>query len=304
MAACKAAKYGADERKIAMTKLPAKRRASPPVVRPGTFNKAQIDLITRTIAKGASRDELDMFLYQAARTGLDPLSRQIYAVKRWDPSQQREVMSIQVSIDGLRLIAERTGKYIGQDGPYWCGDDGEWRDVWLSSDAPIAARVGALRAGFSGPCWGVARFESYVQRRKGGEPTKTWQTMPDLMIAKCAEALGLRKAFPQELSGIYTGDEMANLDVDDPPKQLDLIEDSGERISPEQLAELIKDADELGVDKRKFVEYFSEVVGARISAMADIPAQHFAEAKAQLARKRQAAPPHDPETGEVSDANS
>ena len=191
-----------------MTSTDLAQTNSTAVTSHATVSLDQVDLVKRTVANGATNDELQMFLAQCNRTGLDPFSKQIYFIKRGGKG------TIQVSIDGLRLIAERTGRYAGQDGPWWCDEDGEWRDVWLAAKPPAAAKVvvkKVLDGGQIIETSAVARFSSYAA-------DNLWRKMPEVMIAKCAEALALRKAFPQETSGIYISEEMDQADVPAPPE--------------------------------------------------------------------------------------
>ena len=158
----------------------------------------------------APRSTVVAFLNHCARTGLDPIARQIYAIERGGK------WTITVSIDGFRLIAQRSREYAGQTPIEWTADGVTWHDVWLSEAPPAAARVGVYRKGFEGPLFAVARWASYAVmvpdwqngQKVGEKLSPMWERMPDLMLGKVAEALALRRAFPMELSGLYTEEEL------------------------------------------------------------------------------------------------
>jgi phage recombination protein Bet len=216
-----------------------------------TFSAQDVALLKEQIAKDCSDGELKLFMKVCEGTGLNPFAKQVYAIKRGGR------MTIQVSIDGFRLVAQRSGEYQGQRGPLWCGADGEWKDVWLDEKPPEAAKVGVMRDGFAEPLWAIARWSSYVQSYNG-KLSETWKGMPDVMLAKCAEALALRRAFPQELSSLYSEDEMQHLDrpgrparrpaaltppadrpraatAEQPPAEVQTEEETGEVITADQV---------------------------------------------------------------------
>jgi phage recombination protein Bet len=178
------------------------------------FSPAEIDIIKHTYMPGASDDELSVFIKVCVSRQLNPFTRQIYAIKRstYRDGGYVEVWQHQTSIDGFRLVANRTGRYRGQTTPLFCGRDGAWVEAWLHEYPPEASKVGVLRAEFDAPIYAIALWREYVQTKRGGEVTAMWAKMPSVMLAKVAEALALRKAFPEELSGLYTTDEMGQAD--------------------------------------------------------------------------------------------
>jgi phage recombination protein Bet len=181
------------------------------------FTEEQISVIKATIAPGATNDELALFLMVCQKTGLDPFSRQIYLSERRQKDKLTGQWTVkktpETTIDGFRVIAERSNEYEGQVGPLWCGPDGVWQDIWLAMDTmPTAAKVGVWRKGFREPLWGKALFEEYKQTTTDGKLNSMWQKMGANQLAKCAEALALRKAFPRDLSGLYAREEMGQSD--------------------------------------------------------------------------------------------
>ena len=211
------------------------------------MDREQMDLLKRTIAKGVTDDQLSLFLMTAKRRRLDPFARQIWAVLRYDKDSRTHVMSIQTGIDGFRVVAQRTGQYAGQDAPQWCGIDGAWTDVWLSDEPPLAARVLVYRKDIERPFVGIAKLKSYAMYKDDGKTLSSkWGQMPEHMLAKCAEALGMRKAFPEDLSGLYTPEEMDHVESIDVPYVEKLQPTAATEPQVDTWAEFLADLTEIG----------------------------------------------------------
>ena len=167
-----------------------------------SFNDTQLAALAQIGVDTNRPADVAVFFHQAKRTGLDPFNREIYMITR------KGKPTIQTGIDGFYKIANRAaranGGTWGIPETLWCGEDGQWRDVWLSKKAPAAAKVTVERDG--------SKFTVVAVTDEYKAQGPLWDKMPARMVAKCAEALAIRKAFPGDLSGLYTSEEMMQAD--------------------------------------------------------------------------------------------
>jgi phage recombination protein Bet len=172
------------------------------------WDDQQLAALQQLGIRDVTKADMRVFMHYCQKTGLDPFARQIYMIgrKMKDGSTRQ---TIQVGIDGFRVIAQRAARRDGAVLSYgdtvWYDGTGQPYDVWVYPDPPAAAKVTVYRDGKPFP--GIARFASFAAYGKDGKLTGLWPVMGDHLIAKCAEAQALRRAFPQDLEGLLTPDE-------------------------------------------------------------------------------------------------
>jgi phage recombination protein Bet len=188
------------------------------VAKPRRLQKNEVELLKRTVAKGVSDDEFALFLWVCKKHKLDPMARQVHAVRRyvskhheeeemqngvklrvWKPGFQ---MVIQIGIDGYRALAGRDHADFGG-----C-DEPEFEFGEKDKRIPVLARIKLWKKGLEHPIVGVAYWDEYAPKDLAKAEAFMWNKMPKHMLAKCAEALALRKGYP-ELADIYTNEEMS-----------------------------------------------------------------------------------------------
>jgi phage recombination protein Bet len=172
-------------------------------------DRAMVDTVRATIFPGSSDAELALFFYQCNTTGVHPLSKLIIPIKYGQGSDAK--ISFISTIDLHRSKANDTGAYDGQDEPIFEGQiDQECKDAdgnIQNLPVPELCKVAVYRKNVGRPFIGIARWKEYYPGQQKGHK---WRQMPFLMLSKCAEALALRKGFPDELHNLYTEEEMQN----------------------------------------------------------------------------------------------
>ncbi|MDP3740340.1 MAG: phage recombination protein Bet [Hyphomonadaceae bacterium] len=222
------------------------------------YSPSQLALIRNTVAKDTTADEFDMFVEVCKRVGLDPFRRQIYCVVyNKDVPDKRRVVFI-TAIDGFRAVAARNRDYrpddqetqfeidqslVGPDNPrglvkavvraYKLAANGEWHPVvgtaYWSEFAPMKEDG---TEGFewveSGQFWpadhptkaGKPKMRKKALGESIRQPSGKWGEMPFVMLAKVAEAQALRKGWPEDLSGVYSPEELEGMQIDESPTAL------------------------------------------------------------------------------------
>ena len=146
------------------------------------------------MANGATNDELALFLYDCERRGIHPLDKLLHFTKRGGK------YTPVTSIDFMRAQAAMSGEMAGSDDPVFT----------MNGEKLEAATVTVYRLtqGQRFAYAATARWSEYCP-----DNAQMWRRMPHTMLGKCAEALALRKAFPQQLAGLYSSEEMQQADV-------------------------------------------------------------------------------------------
>lgn len=162
----------------------------------GELSASDLETLRATVLKGASDAQLRMYARTCRSRGLDPFAKEIHGWAGRDGA-----VEIVVGIDGLRTLAEGSGEYRGQDGPWYCGQDKEWTEVWLGPGKPLASKVCVKREGMEPVC-SVALL-SECERN-----TPVWRTQLSTMLAIRAEAQAIRRLFPRQTTGLYAEGEL------------------------------------------------------------------------------------------------
>jgi phage recombination protein Bet len=165
------------------------------------YDQSKIELLKATYAKGATDTELQLFLTVAQHRGLDPFSGQICFVKRKQlvDGEYKEVGTFQVSIDGYRSMAARANDYMPSENlpTFTYKADGK---------TPDTATVECLKWHEGSKQWmrikAIAYYDEFVQTTRDGKPNHFWGKMPHNQLAKCGEALVIRKGWPQQVEGL------------------------------------------------------------------------------------------------------
>lgn len=194
----------------------------PPAIRTFLTPEQKEVLRKSPLCSKLTSDWFDYFIEVVERTRLDPFTGQIRPDIRKakdDDGQKIPTLIIITTLQGLRGIGDRSGQLDGESAPEWCDASGEWKDVWLYSEPPVAARVSVYRKDRPRPQIAVVRWDAFVVQvfDKQGNlvPGPFWKKMGSHMLAKCALAAAYRGAFPNQCSGLYISEEIADeLDPD------------------------------------------------------------------------------------------